>query len=117
QDKRQHAAGMSEVVKMAACLAADFFARLVAQAGDLLAYSPGPLLWALHKAVALKAAVVSRDEREEGERMVLNFGHTIGHAIEVGEGYRLMHGEAVALGMVAEAEWAEMEGHSAQVLS
>jgi 3-dehydroquinate synthetase len=60
--------------------------------------------------------VVGRDEREEGERAVLNYGHTVGHAIETGEGYRLLHGEAVGLGMLAEAAWAEVNGLADDVL-
>jgi 3-dehydroquinate synthetase len=58
------------------------------------------LIW---RNIALKAAVVAEDEREAGIRAFLNFGHTIGHAIEAAD-YHLLHGEAVALGMRAEAE-------------
>ncbi len=115
QGKRAHAAGLVEAVKMAATMDAELFATLAREARDLVAFAPGPLVAALRRAVAIKADVVSRDETETGERVVLNYGHTIGHAIEKGEGYRLLHGEAVALGMVAEAQWAESEGFSSQV--
>jgi 3-dehydroquinate synthase len=53
--------------------------------------------------IAIKAAVVARDEREGGLRKTLNFGHTIGHAVEALSGYTMLHGECVAVGMVAEA--------------
>jgi 3-dehydroquinate synthase len=62
------------------------------------------------RSVAIKAAVVARDEREGGVRKVLNFGHTIGHAVEHASGYALLHGEAVAVGMSLESELAERLG-------
>ena len=60
--------------------------------------------------VEIKASVVRRDERESGLRKTLNFGHTLGHAIELGTNYRLLHGEAVSIGMVLESELAEQLG-------
>jgi len=62
------------------------------------------------RSVAIKAEVVAADEREGGRRKVLNFGHTLGHAVEQASGYRLLHGEAVAIGMVLEALLAERAG-------
>jgi 3-dehydroquinate synthase len=62
------------------------------------------------RSVEIKADVVSRDEREEGLRKILNFGHTIGHAIELVSGYSLLHGEAVAIGMAFESQIAEKIG-------
>lgn len=62
------------------------------------------------RAVELKASVVVRDEKEKGERSVLNFGHTIGHAIEKLSGYKILHGEAVGLGMLVEARVAVLSG-------
>ena len=59
------------------------------------------------RSIEIKADVVSRDEREEGLRKILNFGHTIGHAIELVSGYSLLHGEAVAIGMALESQIAE----------
>jgi 3-dehydroquinate synthase len=58
----------------------------------------------IEKASGIKAAIVSKDEKESGERTILNYGHTIGHAIETIENYRISHGEAVALGMVCEGK-------------
>ncbi len=62
------------------------------------------------RCVALKRDLVERDERDAGERQLLNFGHTIGHAIERASGYQISHGRAVALGMLAEARGAEAVG-------
>src|SRR5208282_1852330 len=70
---------------------------------------PAMLEWVLAESVRLKAAVVSSDERESGLRRVLNFGHTIGHALEAESGYRhFLHGEAVAWGMIAATHIAVM---------
>jgi len=60
--------------------------------------------------IEIKVRIVSQDEREAGLRKVLNFGHTIGHAIEITTGYSLLHGEAVAIGMAVESELAEKIG-------
>jgi 3-dehydroquinate synthase len=69
------------------------------------------LEWIIVESVRLKAQVVSADECESGVRRVLNFGHTIGHALEADSGYkRFLHGEAVAWGMVAAARIAELVG-------
>lgn len=62
------------------------------------------------RSIEIKAGVVARDEREGGVRKTLNFGHTIGHAIEAGSEYRLLHGEAVAIGMALEGALAERIG-------
>ena len=63
--------------------------------------SPRPLLHAIHESCRIKAEIVAADERESGERALLNFGHTFGHAIETAAGYgNWLHGEAVAAGMV-----------------
>ncbi|MFL5560704.1 MAG: 3-dehydroquinate synthase [Gemmatimonadaceae bacterium] len=65
------------------------------------------------RSVEIKAEIVAADEREHGRRKVLNFGHTLGHAIELLSGYRLLHGEAVAIGMALESEIAERIGVAA----
>lgn len=105
---RERAAGMAEIVKAAALFDAAFYQRLEADARRALALEPGPLLDAVARACALKAEVVARDEREGGHRMLLNLGHTVGHAIEALLRYRrLLHGEAVAIGMVHAARRSE----------
>ena len=71
---------------------------------------PAELTALIARSVEIKAAVVATDEREHGRRKILNFGHTLGHAIETASGYRLLHGEAVAIGMALESEIAERIG-------
>ena len=89
---------------------AAYFERIVAQAGALGARDPATVAELVRRSVEIKAGVVSRDEQEQGERAVLNVGHTIGHALEQLSGYRLPHGEAVAIGLVAECRIAERLG-------
>ncbi|WZO99226.1 3-dehydroquinate synthase [Isosphaeraceae bacterium EP7] len=110
---RELKCGLAEVVKYGVILDDDFFAWLERQAAPIAAGEPGPLRHLIAHCCRLKADVVSRDEREEtGLRAVLNFGHTIGHAIEAVAGYGggYLHGEAVAVGMVAESRLAERLG-------
>ena len=64
----------------------------------------------IERSVEIKAGIVARDERESGLRKVLNFGHTIGHAIEMATDFATLHGQAVAIGLVAEARMAERLG-------
>lgn len=115
QERSAHAAGLVEALKMAATFDITLFETMIENATALLAYDPGALLPVLSRAVQLKADVVSRDERETSVRAVLNYGHTIGHAIEAGEQYSMWHGNAVAMGMIAEAEWAQTQGEGPQV--
>lgn len=108
---RERAAGLAEVVKAAALWDAAFFARLEREAEALLALDPRCLLPVLGRACAIKAEVVRRDERESGPRMLLNLGHTMGHAVETLQGYRgVLHGEAVAMGMAYAARRSEELG-------
>jgi len=110
---RERAAGFAEVVKKAAIWDADLFALLERSAGALMDLDREVLAQVLGRAVEIKASVVSRDEREEGLRRLLNFGHTLAHAIEALQRYRgLLHGEAVAIGMVYAAERSEALGHA-----
>jgi 3-dehydroquinate synthase len=93
--------GLVEVIKMAALLDPDLLARVEAHLDDLLAGSPRALAPVVAAAAAAKIGVVERDPTEQGERKLLNFGHTLGHAIESTSGYAgLRHGEAVAYGML-----------------
>ena len=88
--------------KAAASANADFFAWLEANAEGLVAGDEALLEHAIATSIAFKAGVVARDERERGERMLLNLGHTVGHALETTLGYgTLRHGEAVGLGLLA----------------
>jgi 3-dehydroquinate synthase len=95
---------MAEVIKHAVIRDAGYFAWLEANIGALLRCDADALTHAIHRSCEIKAAVVAADERETGERALLNFGHTFGHAIETDQGYGTwLHGEAVAAGMVCAA--------------
>jgi 3-dehydroquinate synthase len=108
---RQRSAGFAEVVKAGALWDARFFARLERDAEALMALEPGRLVAALGRAISIKAEIVSKDEREAGPRMLLNLGHTLAHAVEALTGYRdVLHGEAVAMGMVYAARRSEQLG-------
>ena len=101
---RELRAGFAEVVKYGAIREADFLDWLDAHADALLAGDGDALAEAISRSCAHKAAIVERDPFERGERALLNFGHTFGHAIEAEQGYAgLNHGEAVAVGMVLAA--------------
>jgi 3-dehydroquinate synthase len=101
---RAFAAGMAEVAKMAMILDRDLFSRLEEVGGSLGPHDGEILAPIVARSIELKAEVVERDERESGDRMLLNYGHTVGHALEAGVGYgTLLHGEAVAVGMQAAA--------------
>ncbi|NLN44936.1 MAG: 3-dehydroquinate synthase [Clostridiaceae bacterium] len=96
---RVFADGMAEVVKHGAILDAELFGWCAA-GGPAAGESTRDMEWAVARNVGIKAGVVVRDTRESGERMLLNFGHTVGHAVERVTGYlRYTHGEAVAIGM------------------
>ena len=110
QPPRVHAAGLVEALKVAALADAELFLAMQSAEALRKASVPEALGEVVGRALALKARFVGADVRENGDRALLNFGHTVGHAIEVGEDYSLLHGEAVGLGMVAEAEWAEANG-------
>jgi len=103
--------GLAEAIKHGVIADERYFERVVADLPTLLAQPSGPgMLGLISRSVEIKADVVARDEREGGLRKTLNFGHTLGHAIESESGYRLLHGEAVAIGMVLESVLAERVG-------
>jgi 3-dehydroquinate synthase len=102
---RELAAGLAEVVKYGLIRDAGFFDWLEVHRERLLARDAGALAEAIERSCRNKAEVVAADEREAGQRALLNLGHTFGHAIEAGMGYGAwLHGEAVAAGMVMAAE-------------
>jgi 3-dehydroquinate synthase len=108
---RELAAGLAEVIKYGAIRDAGFFAWLERNIGALVARDADALAEAIHVSCRIKAQIVGADEREEGERALLNLGHTFGHAIESGMGYgQWLHGEAVAAGMVIAAEVSQRLG-------
>jgi len=99
--RREFRAGYAEIVKYGLIADADFFAWLESNWRELFAGGPARE-HAIAVSCGMKAAIVARDERELGERALLNLGHTFGHALEAAAGFsgRLLHGEAVALGIV-----------------
>jgi len=108
--REERAQGLAEAVKHGAVLDADYFQDIETDAGALMDGDPEATAVMVARSVELKAGVVSRDERESGRRQILNFGHTLGHALEAASGLRLPHGSAVALGMVLEAALGERLG-------
>ncbi len=108
---RHYRAGLAEVVKHAAIRDAKLFRRLERNCAALLARDPGVLLPVLERSCRIKAEIISDDERESGLRRHLNFGHTLGHAVETLAAYRgVLHGEAVAIGMAFAARRSEQLG-------
>jgi len=101
---RELRAGLAEVIKHGAALDAPFFDWLERNVEKILARDRAALVYAVRRSCELKAAVVAQDERESGQRALLNLGHTFGHAIETATGFGpWLHGEAVAAGMVMAA--------------
>lgn len=101
---REFIAGLAEVIKYGLIIDADFFAWLEQHMDDLLALDTSALQYAIAKSCQAKATIVEQDEKEHGQRALLNFGHTFGHAIETATGYQqFLHGEAVAIGMALAA--------------
>ena len=99
---REFRAGLYESLKCGIIGSVELFLRFEQSRAAILKRDPDELEWLIAQSVKLKAEVVSADEREGGLRRVLNLGHTIGHALEADTGYgRLLHGEAVAWGMIA----------------
>ncbi|MCU0896426.1 MAG: 3-dehydroquinate synthase [Burkholderiales bacterium] len=102
---RELAAGLAEVIKHGLILDDRFFEWLEANMERLVARDPEGLTHAVRRSAEIKAEIVARDERETGDRALLNFGHTFGHAIEAGLGFGTwLHGEAVGAGMVMAAD-------------
>ncbi|HVN90237.1 MAG TPA: 3-dehydroquinate synthase [Candidatus Binataceae bacterium] len=102
--EREFSEGLAEVIKYGAIMDAPFIATLEQQMPAILGREAAPLASLVEHSLRQKAFVVANDEREGGLRKILNFGHTLGHALEASAGYgSYFHGEAVAIGMVAAA--------------
>jgi 3-dehydroquinate synthase len=117
---REIRAGLAEVVKCGFIADAEVLAileRLPAAPGRELALPPAVAADLVARAVRVKAEVVAEDETESGRRAILNFGHTVGHALEAASGYDLLHGEAVGLGMLAALSLGEARGLGTPVLT
>ena len=108
--REEFLSGMAEVIKYGVIRDAAFFAYLEANRERILAQDPEALSHIIQRSCEIKADVVAADEREGGLRAILNFGHTIGHAIETAEHYTMRHGYAVAIGMVLAARLSNRTG-------
>jgi len=104
--ERDFIEGFAEVVKSAVVADFKFFRWLEGASDDLKRRDPSALEQAILNCLRIKGRVVARDEREAGRRAILNFGHTVGHAIEAVSGFEVRHGPAVAMGMIVEARLA-----------
>lgn len=110
--EREYRNGLFEVLKYGVIRSPELFRTLAEESAAVLAREPGLVERIIGECVRIKADVVSSDEREKGVRVILNFGHTAGHALEAETGYcRFRHGEAVAFGMRAAVYLSERTGH------
>jgi len=113
--RREFRSGLYEVVKYGMIASRDLFDRVARDMKAIFDRDPAVLLPAIIESCRIKADVVSRDEREGGLRRILNFGHTVGHALEAVTRYRrFRHGEAIAYGMLAAADLAATRGALAE---
>ena len=103
--KREFASGISEIIKYGVIKDKSFFGYIEKNIGRIKSLDPKALEYAVNKSCVIKKGIVEIDEKESGIRAILNFGHTIGHAIEaVTEYKKYLHGEAVAIGMVCASD-------------
>lgn len=101
--QRQVASGLAETIKHACMASADMFEFLEGHIPDIVSFQKFACEYIAENNCRIKYGVVMKDERESGLREILNLGHTVGRAIETVSGYRLLHGEAIAIGMAAQA--------------
>jgi len=109
-DKDEILGGMAEVIKYGVIRDKEFFMFLSAEKDKILALDNDTVKEVIYTCCSIKADVVAEDEHESNIRRILNYGHTIGHAVEAESNFTLIHGKAVAIGMVAAARIAEMKG-------
>lgn len=108
--EREFLAGMGEVVKHGFILDKAYHAFLKENVTNILAKEPEILSSMIYQSLCIKRGVVERDPKEKGERALLNFGHTVGHAVEKLNDFSLLHGECVSVGMIAAAELSVLRG-------
>lgn len=108
---RHYSAGLAETIKHAIIQDPSFFDYLSGNINSVVDFHTESSLYIARNNCRIKGRVVEQDPEERGLRKILNYGHTIGHAIEALSGYRLLHGEAVAIGMMAAGRIANMLGH------
>lgn len=109
--ERQLASGMAETVKHACLASADFFRYLEGHIDDVWKFDEEACGHIAEENCKIKYSVVMKDERESGLREILNLGHTVGRAIETASNYRLLHGEAISIGLAAQAALAQKLGY------
>jgi len=113
--RREFRSGLYEVIKYGMIASRPLFDRLAGHVKAIFAHDPDMLVPAIEESCRIKADVVSKDERESGLRRILNYGHTVGHALEAVTKYRrFRHGEAIAFGMLAAADLAVARGALAE---
>ena len=113
--RREFRSGLYEVIKYGMIASRGLFDRVVRETSAVFAHDPDALVPAIEESCRIKADVVSKDERESGLRRILNYGHTVGHALEAVTKYRrFRHGEAIAFGMLAAADLAVARGAFAE---
>lgn len=108
---RQISSGMAETIKHACMADAELFAYLETHMEEILSVEKAPCVYIAEKNCSIKYQVVMKDERESGLREILNLGHTVGRAVETVSDYRLLHGEAVSIGLVAQAMLSKKLGY------
>lgn len=108
--KNEFVGGMAEVIKYGVIRDAKFFQYLEENAHNALQLDEEVIKYIIHTCCRIKAEVVAEDEQESNVRRILNYGHTIGHAIEAESDFKIIHGEAVAMGMAAIARVAAEQG-------
>jgi shikimate kinase / 3-dehydroquinate synthase len=114
-DRRNYLSGLAEVVKYGVIADAEFFNFLEEYLPEIMALNPAYLLPTIRRSSEIKAKVVQEDEKEAGKRKILNYGHTLGHALEAVTAYRkYLHGEAISIGMVFAAKLARKLGLCSQ---
>jgi 3-dehydroquinate synthase len=107
---RQFTNGMAEVIKHAIIMDKSYFKEIIENSEKIKQLDSSILAGIIYKSCQIKGLVVRKDEKEAGLRQTLNFGHTIGHAIEAASGYEIPHGFSVALGMSLEASISKERG-------
>lgn len=113
--EREFRAGIAEMIKHALIADEEFFLWLENHLPNILKRDIDTLTIAISKNAEIKTRIVSQDEKEQNLRIILNFGHTIGHALEAASDYQLLHGEAVAIGMLLELSLSNNQGLPSQV--
>lgn len=108
--KRQFVSGMGEIIKHGLIKDMAYYQWIKSHRNEILSRDTGILSELVYKSCEIKGLVVEQDPKEQGERALLNFGHTIGHAVEKLENFSLLHGECVALGMVGAAKISLLRG-------